>query len=146
MMHKVEKRGELRVPYSANAGSPLRFYALTCHRSLFLRRLPSPYPPEMYVALSMKDVVVIIVGHVRTRFGRHGLLVLATTNRVFSDAALDLLWEQVESFTLAQQMSASLWTVRIDKTGVGENRELVRLERRLCDRTWADNDAICRCW
>jgi hypothetical protein len=85
----------------------------------------------MHVALSVNDVVVVIVGHVRARFGRRGLLVLATTNRVFSDAALDLLWEQVESFTLAQQMSASLWTIRIDKTEVGENRELVRLEKRL---------------
>jgi hypothetical protein len=130
MMRKVEKRGELRVPCSANAGSPLRFYALTCHRSLFLRRRPSPYTPSMHVALSVKDVVVVIVGHVRARLGRRGLLVLATTNRVFSDAALDLLWEQVESFTLAQQMSASLWTIRIDKTGDGENRELVRLEER----------------
>jgi hypothetical protein len=88
----------------------------------------------MHAALSVKDVVVVIVGHVRARIGRRGLLVLATTNRVFSDAALDLLWEQVESFTLAQQMSASLWTIRIDKTEVGENRELVRLEKRLCER------------
>jgi hypothetical protein len=95
-------------------------------RSLLLR--PSRHPLSMHVALSVKDVVVMIVGYFQAKSDGRTLLALATTNRFFSDAALDVIWEKVESFTLAQQMSTSLWTIRIDGTGDGENHELVRLQ------------------
>jgi hypothetical protein len=94
----------------------------------FLLLRPSRHPPSMHVALSVKDVVVMIVDHFKAKSDAPTLLALATTNRVFSDAALDVIWEKVESFTLAQQMSTSLWTIRIDRTGDGENHELVRLQ------------------
>jgi hypothetical protein len=53
------------------------------------------------------------------------LLALATTSRVFSDAALDAIWADVGAWDLAQRMDAAVWTVVKSEDERFEYHELV---------------------
>jgi hypothetical protein len=65
----------------------------------------------MHSALCLEHVVANIVEAFWVDNDVASLLALATTNRVFSDAALDAIWESVGAWDLVQRMDAAVWTV-----------------------------------
>jgi hypothetical protein len=74
----------------------------------------SPSPTTlMHPALLLQDVVSTIVDgfDVENPNDMKTLLSLSTTSRVLSEAALDIIWANVDSWDLAQRMSSSTWTV-----------------------------------
>jgi hypothetical protein len=67
----------------------------------------------MHPALLLQDVVSTIVDgfNADDPNDMKTLLSLSTTSHVLSEAALDVIWADVDSWDLAQRMSSSAWTV-----------------------------------
>jgi hypothetical protein len=71
----------------------------------------------MHPALFVEEIVSSIFEEFMNGADTCTLLALTTTNRIFSEAALDILWEVVDIWDLAKQMDSRIWTIhRIDST------------------------------
>jgi hypothetical protein len=70
----------------------------------------------MHRALNVNEIISLIVGHLdfRGRWGRDklSLVALATTNRAFSEPALNKLWAAPQLWDLAKTMEQKLWVVK----------------------------------
>jgi hypothetical protein len=79
----------------------------------------------MHPVLCLPEVVSLVVGELSMDDPEDiaDLLSLATTNRVFSEAAFDVIWDEVSIWNLAQRMDTSLWTIA--KNGEHQDYELV---------------------
>jgi hypothetical protein len=65
----------------------------------------------MHPALYLEEVVSDIAGCLCPKKDSATLQALATTNRALSEAALDVIWEDVGIWDLAQRMDTSIWTI-----------------------------------
>jgi hypothetical protein len=85
---------------------------LSRHRGCMVSLSPSP-TTLMHPALLLQDVVSTIVDgfNADDPNDMKTLLSLSTTSHVLSEAALDVIWADVDSWDLAQRMSSSAWTV-----------------------------------
>jgi hypothetical protein len=79
----------------------------------------------MHPVFCLPEVVSLVVGELSMDDPEDvaDLLSLATTSRVFSEAAFDVIWDEVSIWNLAQRMDASLWTIA--KIGEHQDYELV---------------------
>jgi hypothetical protein len=70
----------------------------------------------MHRALHVNEIISLIVGHLdfRGHWGRDklSLVALATTNRAFSEPALNKLWTAPQLWDLAKTMEQKLWVVK----------------------------------